>query len=311
MEGFDGARALAEYGSQKEHPDNIISSVTPEFELRGAKLSSLTQAIAYAEIKKVKGPPARKATDNMIKQVQASIKQNFNRIPLPADIWKSVRHKDFTRQVRNFLWKSLQNAHRIGNFWTHIPECEDRAICQFCGVTEDLEHILLKCERPGQHQIWNLAKELWLKKHDRWPDLSLGAILGCGLASISNERGKKLPGASRLFRIILSKSLFTIWKIRNDCVIGNSGTPPSLKMIHNKWLFTMNRCLELDRTMASRQRQGTLAYIKPLLVLQTWVSTLKDEDKLPDNWLRVPRVLVGVEPHQPSATPPRRRGRNR
>ncbi|KAJ7775427.1 hypothetical protein B0H16DRAFT_1713013 [Mycena metata] len=173
-EGFDGARVLAEYGSRKEHPDNIISSVTPEFELRGAKLSSLMQAIAYAEIKKAKGPPARKATDNMIKQVQASIKQNFNRIPLPADIWKSARHKNFTRQVRNFLWKSLHNAHRIGNFWTHIPECEDRAISQFYSVTEDLEHILLKCERPGQHQIWNLAKELWLKKHDRWPDFPSG-----------------------------------------------------------------------------------------------------------------------------------------
>ncbi|KAJ7699732.1 hypothetical protein B0H16DRAFT_1668784 [Mycena metata] len=223
---------------------------------------SLTQSIAYAAIKKAKGAPIRKATQNIIKQ------------------------------VRNFLWKSLHNAHCIGDFWTHIPECGDRGICQFCGVTEDLEHI---------KQVWDLAKDLWLKQYDHWPVLTLGAILGCGLAFISDENGKQLPGASRLFRILISESLFTIWKIRNDCVITNNGVSLTLKAIHNKWLFAVNKRLELDHAMASRQRH----------VLQTWTSTLKDEDKLPENWLRVPRVLVGVEPHQPSSTPARRRGRNR
>ncbi|KAJ6589681.1 hypothetical protein B0H19DRAFT_1058667 [Mycena capillaripes] len=39
--------------------------------------------------------------------------------------------------------------------------------------------------------------------------------------------------------------------------------------------------------------------VKPALVLQTWSSTLQNEDKLPENWLRVPKVLVGIGPLPP------------
>ncbi|KAJ7046149.1 hypothetical protein C8F04DRAFT_938809 [Mycena alexandri] len=220
------------------------------------------------------------------------------------------RHKDFTRQTRNFLWKSMHDAHRIGRFWSHIPEFGDREICQFCGEMEDLEHIVLRCRRPGQQQVWELAKNLWLKKHGVWPELSLGAILGSGLASITDEKGRNLPGASRLYRILISESFFAIWKIRNDCVIGNGGVPLPASEIQNNWLFAVNQRLDLDRVMTNRKKYGAVS-IQPLLVLQTWANTLKNETELPQNWLIGPRVLVGIEPNQPSATPPRRQGRNR
>ncbi|KAJ7185383.1 hypothetical protein C8R46DRAFT_820360, partial [Mycena filopes] len=59
--------------------------------------------------------------------------------------------------------------------------------------------------------------DLWRKKHPSWPELSLGTILGCGLASFTDENGRPLPGATRLYHILISESLFLIWKIRNDC----------------------------------------------------------------------------------------------
>ncbi|KAJ7019152.1 hypothetical protein C8F04DRAFT_1324243 [Mycena alexandri] len=308
--GYAGAAQLAQEGCRRPMPDQVSTVVPPEMVLKGLKLSKLTQALAYAAIKETKEIPFRRATDNRVKQVQLATKQNFNRLPAPPEIWKSIRHKDFTRQTRNFLWKSMHDAHHIGKFWKHIPECGDREICQFCGETEDLEHIVLKCNRPGQQQVWELAKELWLKKHSMWPNLSIGAILGCGLASITNEKGHHLPGASRFYRILISESLFIIWKIRNDCVIGNGGVPLPVNEIRNKWLFTMNQRLDLDRVLSNRLKYGAVS-IRPLLVLQTWASTLKNEVELPQNWLIGPRVLVGIEPNQPSATPPRRRGRNR
>ncbi|KAJ7041800.1 hypothetical protein C8F04DRAFT_1176887 [Mycena alexandri] len=68
--------------------------------------------------------------------------------------------------------------------------------------------------------------------------------------------------------------------------------------------------LDLDRVMTNRKKYGAVS-IQPLLVLQTWANTLKNKTELPQNWLIIgPRVLVGIEPNQPSATPPRRRGRN-
>ncbi|KAJ7019064.1 hypothetical protein C8F04DRAFT_976188 [Mycena alexandri] len=281
--------------------------------LGGIKLSTLTQRLAYAGIKEQKAALSRKATDNNIKQIQAAIMLQFGKLPAPAKIWANVRHKDFTRQVRNFMWKSIHSAHRIGTFWKHIPECEDRGICQFCNEPEDLEHIVLKCRRPGQKEIWALAKELWLKKHPSWPVLSLGSILGCGLTTFRNNNGQPLVGASRLYRILISESLFMIWKIRNNSVIKREGAAVPAHEIHNKWLYAINLRLNFDRALTNHAKFGKQNSIKTPLVLQTWSSTLMEEDKLPENWIRAPRVLVGTEQqssHHPSP-PPGRRGRNR
>ncbi|KAJ6551124.1 hypothetical protein B0H19DRAFT_1296164 [Mycena capillaripes] len=175
-----------------------------------------------------------------------------------------------------------------------------------------MEHILLKCKRPGQELIWKLAKELWLKKHNTWPELTLGGVLGCGLASFYDDNGKALSGASRLYRILISESLFIIWKARNDIVIERAGEPLSNAEIHNRWIFRINQRLERDCTLSNQARYDKGISIKPALVLQTWSSTLQNEDKLPENWLRVPKVLVGIGPLSPPSPPVSgRRGRNR
>ncbi|KAJ7494971.1 hypothetical protein FB451DRAFT_1477336 [Mycena latifolia] len=224
------------------------------------------------------------------------------------------RHHDFPRQVKNFLWKSLHSAHRIGDFWKHIPECEDRGICQFCDEPEDLEHIVLKCRRPGQDTIWSLVKDLWLRKHHTWSELSLGNILGCGLANFEDEKGRRLPDAARLYRIIVSESLFVIWKIRNECVISRGGEPLPEALIHNKWLHAINMRLHFDCVLTNFAKYGKQNSIKPSLVLQTWSSTLMNEEELPDNWIiNQPRVLVGIGPKSshPASQPSGRRGRGR
>ncbi|KAJ7867568.1 hypothetical protein B0H13DRAFT_1636094 [Mycena leptocephala] len=203
----------------------------PTLTLHGAKLEKLTQAIAYAGIRERKAPVLRKFSVNNVTQVITAIKNNFNHSPTPAQVWKSIRHKDFTCQVKNFLWKSLHSAHRIGAFWKHIPECEECAICQFCDEPEDLEHILLKCKHPGQELVWKLAKDLWLCKNPIWPDLSLGSVLGCGLTTILDEKGCILPGASHLYQILISESIYLIWnKVEDQCQITR---------------FTINGCMLL------------------------------------------------------------------
>ncbi|KAJ7831988.1 hypothetical protein B0H13DRAFT_1605551, partial [Mycena leptocephala] len=143
------------------------------------------------------------------------------------------------------------------------------------------------------------------------PTPSLGAILGCGLVVISDDKGRPLPGASRLYRILISESIFIIWKVRNSSVISQGGQSLSNTEIQNRWLHAINQRLNLDRTLTNRARYGKQFSVKPDLVLQTWSSTLKDEEELPDDWLRVPKVLVGIEPLRPPSPPAGRRGRNR
>jgi ribonuclease HI len=128
---------------------------------------------------------------------------------------------------------------------------------------------------------------------------------------ISDDKGRPLPGASRLYRILISESIFIIWKVRNSSVISQGGQSLSNTEIQNRWLHAINQRLNLDRTLTNRARYGKQFSVKPDLVLQTWSSTLKDEEELPDDWLRVPKVLVGIEPLRPPSPPAGRRGRNR
>ncbi|KAJ7163036.1 hypothetical protein C8R46DRAFT_1164174 [Mycena filopes] len=288
------AGRLAKLGC-KEEPKEVRVDFDLTLQLNGAKLLTLTQTIAYVGIKELRGAVSRKATDNNVKQIKAATQQTFNRIPTTPQIWKSLRDRDLTRQVKNFLWKSVHSAHRIGNFWTHIPDCRERAVCKFCNEPEDLEHILLKCRRPGQALMWSLAKNLWLRKHKIWPELSLGGILGVGLADFLNEKGKSLRGASRLYRILISETAFAIWK--------NGESLPE-NLIHNRWLHAINLRLNFDLWQAKLDQ----------VIPRPPNSTLKDEDKLPENWInKEPRVLVGIGPKssQPPSQPSGRRGRGR
>ncbi|KAJ7912023.1 hypothetical protein B0H13DRAFT_1614001, partial [Mycena leptocephala] len=131
------------------------------------------------------------------------------------------------------------------------------------------------------------------------------------LAIILDDKGQSLPGASRLYRILISESVFTIWKVRNSSVISQGGQSLSDAEIHNRWLHAINQRLNLDRPLTNQARYGKQFSLKPELVLQTWSSTLKDEEDLPEEWLRVPKDLVGIEPLRPPSPPAGQRGRNR
>ncbi|KAJ6494518.1 hypothetical protein C8R45DRAFT_1052935 [Mycena sanguinolenta] len=241
----------------------------------------MTQSLAYKGIKAMRGPVLRKATDKNI---------------------KTARSRDLSSNIRNFLWKSIHNALRIGKYWAHIPECEDRVNCKHCGAEESLEHILLLCPSTGQKEVWKLAKDLWLKKHTGWPALSFGFLLGSGLAFFREAGSKPNPASQRLYNILVSESMHLIWKLRCESSIGHNGTPP-----------TVDR-LQIDINLTDRRRFGKQYTVAPALVLDTWSGTLLQNDELPDDWLKEPGVLVGIAPMgqlRPPSPPSAQRGRDR
>ncbi|KAJ7789693.1 hypothetical protein B0H13DRAFT_1454932, partial [Mycena leptocephala] len=121
----------------------------------------------------------------------------------------------------------------------------------------------------------------------------LGSILGCGLAEFKDEKGKLKRGSQRLYRILISKSAYLIWKLRNNRVISRDGEPAAEDEIMNKWKFALNQRLQVDKLLANRPIKGKSPALAPQLVLETWSNTLDEESSLPANWLREPRVLVG------------------
>ncbi|KAJ7750842.1 hypothetical protein B0H16DRAFT_1460552 [Mycena metata] len=258
------AHRLARTGTGKQDTDQIDLRIADHLQLRGAKLSTLTQGSAYRGIKALKERVHRKATDANVLNTQSAVKALFKKAPTEKLIWRSIRNKDISRQIRNFMWKTLHGAHRIGKFWEHIPEMGDRATCQHCGVTESMEHILTECDRPGRAEIWALAEALWLKKYTTWPAVSFGGLMGGALAAFQGDNGKESPSTARLYRILMTESI---------------------------WVALMNERLEIDRNLTNHMRFGKQHALPPSLVLETWKGTLFNEDKMPPQWLREPEVL--------------------
>jgi hypothetical protein len=114
--GSTAAADLAKNGSLMTQEDSVHLPVPPGKCLQGAKLSSMTQSLAYKGIKALRKPVSRVKTDANIKAVQEAVKEEFSFHPKSPAIWKSIRHKDIGRNIRNFLWKSLHGTHRIGTY---------------------------------------------------------------------------------------------------------------------------------------------------------------------------------------------------
>ncbi|KAH7868334.1 uncharacterized protein C8R40DRAFT_1156802, partial [Lentinula edodes] len=119
-----------------------------------------------------------------------------------------------------------------------------------------MEHILTECKAPEQIEIWKLAQNVWEKNGKQWSDLDFdfGTILCCGLADFKDNKAKRLPGKSRLFRILISESAYLIWKIRNERVI-NEKPPITKTQIRNRWRWTIENRLRMDCLLTSKKFQ--------------------------------------------------------
>ncbi|KAJ7151848.1 hypothetical protein C8R43DRAFT_886501 [Mycena crocata] len=269
-EGVQEATKMARAAAKRTDHGYVDLQMHPDSTLHGTKLATLTQAMAYRAIKELRDKVTRKATESNVQTIQEAIRTAFGKTPTVGAVWKSIRNKDISRQVRNFLWKSVHGANRVGKYWRHIPDMEDRANCQVCGVEESMQHILFECTTPGQSETWLLSKDLWLLKHETWPSLSIGAALGCGLATFKSSDGKPAQADDRLYRIIMSETVFFIWKLRCDRVIKNEGAPFSQAEVRNRWIALMNERLHVDRSLTNKIRFGKQYAVHPQLVLDTW-----------------------------------------
>ncbi|KAJ7191841.1 ribonuclease H-like protein [Mycena pura] len=262
----------------------------PGLRLQGNRQKNFYRSIREEKTEKLR---ARPSTANKLKVIRDAVYDTFGREVTDAQIWNSLLVKDFLPRPSQFFWKCVHNAHKVGSYWTHIPDCGDRATCRDCGEPEDLEHILVRCESPGREMIWAAAQTLWLERQKTWPEISLGTILGCGLAEFRDSRGKIDRGAQRLYRVLISESAYLIWRLRNERVIDRDGEPASEEEIMNKFKFAINQRLQMDRLLANRPRRGKLPRLPPKLVLATWSGIMDNEHSLPTDWLGEPRVLVG------------------
>ncbi|KAH9915980.1 uncharacterized protein B0H18DRAFT_856143, partial [Fomitopsis serialis] len=273
-------------------PTLVRPSIDPAFHLSGARLASLTQATAYRGILSNRRPQARQGTTRNITVALDAIAPH--RKHNASELWTSLRHRDIRLPISDFLWKTLHAALRVGPFWSHIPQYEQRATCSTCDREESSDHILLQCAAIGQQQVWALTKALWLKTGLPWPDMSFGTLLTIGLMSWTTPGSRrKWDGASRLWRILISESTYLVWKLRCERVIGHADTPDwqhNDREVQQRWHTAINTRLHLDIASTRHHLNGRSLQAKT--VLRTWHKAVDDEGALPDDWTRF-GFLVG------------------
>lgn len=293
IRGNEEADRLANEGARKTTPDNIRTEIPEGYDIPGAKLVKLTQAVAYRGIIERYPVPDRKGTTAHLDATRWAAKERVGEFPTDKQIWLSLRDKDLSKQVRNFLWRAMHNAYKIGKYWENIKDYEHRAECPRCRVTETLEHILTECEASGQETIWRFVRDLCEKRGLPFQKPSLGDQLGCAITRIARKGDK---GERRFMKIVYSEATYTTWIIRCEWRISRKSDPentPTEKEILCRIKAAITKRIKLDCLATDSERFGKKAY-EPRIIKDTW-SNLIPEDLAPLRlWRKLTVVLVGI-----------------
>jgi len=119
---------------------------------------------------------------------------------------------------------------KCGAYWSNIPNYEDRAICSACKKNRNIDtieseiHMWTECENNGQNLTWDTAKLIWQKTTTRaWPDVTMGLIRGATALTFEDDSSKD----SERLRILISMTIWAIWKSRNKNTILDQEAVPS------------------------------------------------------------------------------------
>jgi hypothetical protein len=158
-----------------------------------------------------------------------------------------------------------------------------------------MDHILINCRAGPTHTIWNLAKESWPQENPRWPEITMGTILGCGSITAidppddeGNRERHSNSGAIRLLQIILTESAHLIWVLRCERVIQQKNH--NANEITTRWLNNINKRLTEDKIIATKIKRNRTTIRK---VEATWEGVLKKTWDLPNEWIYQREFLVG------------------
>jgi hypothetical protein len=236
-EGNEKADRLAETGAKRDVPDIIDLSIPPRFDIQGAKMSALTQRIAYQGIMEQRQKQPRRSTARNLDKMRYAVEEISGHLENNGTLWGNCQRKDLRKKVQQFIVKAIHEAFKIGAYWRMIPGYEERSVCRLCqdDATETMEHILLQCRGSHQRMLWQQMRRIWPEKHGPCPTITLGTILGCGSTGSpmsdgrpTKEEATKITeekAGKRLLRVLVSETAYLIWLLRCESVIGerNSG----------------------------------------------------------------------------------------
>ena len=118
---------LVKEGASKNAPDTLSLSISEEYDLQGAKLATIIQAIAYRGIREGCKKDACTIMDTNIKAAREAIAAFTGSDETNETIWKSIRKCTIHLQVQQFLFKAIHNTPIVGEVWLNIEGFQGHA----------------------------------------------------------------------------------------------------------------------------------------------------------------------------------------
>jgi hypothetical protein len=131
-EGNERADHLADKGIKKDMPDEIDFSIPPCFNIQGAKVSTLTQRIAYRGIMEQRQRVVRRRTARNLDQVRHAVEEVTGHLENDETLWRNCQKRELRKKVQQFVIKATHEAFKIGAYWQTIPGYEERTTCKLC-----------------------------------------------------------------------------------------------------------------------------------------------------------------------------------
>lgn len=297
LELNEGADRLAAKGAEMNQSEDLEYDVPQELRLSGAKLSVMTQKLAYKAIRQRKAGAVkqRPSTARNLAAIKAEISETFGREVTDEMIWLSLTHDSISRECRQFLWRTIHDSFMVGRHWQRANmsnELQERATCSICGELESMAHILGECRAEGRELIWRLLRELWEGSGQVWKPQTMSTMLGVACTSFVAENGERQTEKEKLWMTLCSESTYLVWKLRCERVIRNEGAQFTPQEVKQRWYATINRRLTLDRTVARVSKRKRTKKISE--VQNVWSPVLANVNALPMNWVVNSEVLVGI-----------------
>ncbi|KAI1784287.1 hypothetical protein LXA43DRAFT_1124046 [Ganoderma leucocontextum] len=296
--GNEAADVLAGIGAEKDAPDEIRLDVDGAFTISGAKLAAMTQKLAYRAIRNRKATTIEqrpRAVAN-INRIVEEFRTAFDIHLRDEAVWMSLTSRNISRECRQFMWMTIHDGYMVGSHWLRpkmSEELQARAECKICGGTESMHHILFECRATGREVIWGLLKQTWALTGRPWKEPSWGTALGAACVVLKSDSDARLHAAEQLWTILWTESLYLIWKLRCERVIGRDGQQLTEREVTNRWYATIDQRLTLDRRTAALA-VGKRA-LNPSIVESVWTPILDVKEELPDGWVVKSGVLVGIK----------------
>ncbi|EPT04338.1 hypothetical protein FOMPIDRAFT_1088374, partial [Fomitopsis schrenkii] len=286
---FQELNAVADSIKESDEESRVdlpLPRIDESLELSGARMSTLTQALAYRGFREMGTAEERPATRRRLSEVTAHLANTRNDTYTEAEVWRGVWQKDIRRPVRDFLWKAMHDALRCGEYWRRIEGYEDRGVCGLCSGLESIEHILVRCQSESKRMVWAKCAALWERKQaDNWEDPALSDILTAGVHKKGRKEKKRArPGAARLKRILITETARLIWVLRCERQIQHADDPGwahGMTEVERRWEAIITDRLRMDMALTRLRGRRAAAHT---LTLQTWGGLLANEDALPEDW---------------------------